>query len=108
MRLELNLNKYYDGLDISKVNIIFSAFSELKTRINQLSLLLNYPDDKRKESWQQSKDFYRKSVFQIAGYINDRMISFGREELFDLGNGIEDTDFNAVIERYDYLMSKPE
>ncbi len=107
MRLQLNLNKYYDGLSISEVNSIFSAFSDLRIRIDQLKVLFAYPDEKRSESWQQAINFYCRRVFQITGDINKRMVSFGKEELFVLGNGIEDTDFDAIIERYYYLMSEP-
>lgn len=43
MRLQLNLNQYYDELNLSQVNAIFSWFMDMEVEINQLKITLNKP-----------------------------------------------------------------
>lgn len=39
MRKQLNLNKYYEGLDLESVNELFSRMLDLKTNIDGLNYI---------------------------------------------------------------------
>lgn len=108
MRIQLNLNQYYDGLNISQTNAIFSWFMDMKVEINQLKITLNKPKEKRGQLWQATKEVYSESVLERAKNINAYMMSLGKEKIFETGDNIDDTDFKAIIEKYEYLMSKPD
>lgn len=108
MRLQLNLNQYYDGLDISKVNCIFSKFIDMKTKIEQMKLILTTPVEERDRVWEASLKVYSKRIIEKANGINAYMESLGKGKIFDVGESIEDTDFESIIKKYEYLMSEPE
>lgn len=108
MRLQLNLNQYYDGLDISKTNAIFSKFIDMKTKIEQMKLTLKAPAEERDKLWEAVLKVYSKRIIEKANEINAYMESIGKEKIFDVGESIEDTDFEAIISKYEYLMSAPE
>ena len=108
MRLQLNLNQYYDGLDISQTNAIFSKFIDMKIKIEQMKLTLKAPNEERDELWKVTLKVYSKNILERANEINSYMESIGKEKIFDVGESIEDTDFEAIISKYEYLMSAPE
>lgn len=108
MRLQLNLNQYYDGLNISQTNAIFSKFIDLKIKIEQMKLTLRAPKQERDELWKVTLKVYSKSIQERVNEINSYMESLGREKIFDVGESIEDTNFEAIISKYEYLMSTPE
>ena len=108
MRLQLNLNQYYDGLDISQTNAIFSKFIEMKIKIEKMKLTLKTPKEERDELWKVTLKLYSKSIQERVHEINSYMESIGKERIFEVGESIEDTNFEAIISRYEYLMSAPE
>ena len=108
MRLQLNLNQYYNGLNISQTNAIFSKLIDLKVEIEQLKITLNKPQEKRGPLWKPTLDVYSESILKKVNEINSYMESLGKERLFDAGESIEDTNFEDIISKYEYLMSTPE
>ena len=46
MRLQLNLNRYYEGLEPWQVNGVFSRFVCMKPDISRVKYLLNCPKEK--------------------------------------------------------------
>ena len=105
MRVQLNLNKYYDGLDLSDVNEIFSSFINMKYDTEQYFKLKN--DEKKDEVWESYWRICRKRLIAGATKINELMERLGKGTIFDVKE-IDDTDFETLIKKYDYLMSKPE
>ena len=108
MRLQLNLNQYYDGLNISQTNAIFSKLIDLKVEIDQLKITLNKPQEKRGPLWKPTLEVYSESILKRVNEINSFMESLGKERLFDVGESIEDTNFETIISKYEHLMSAPE
>ena len=107
MRLQLNLNQYYDGLNISQTNTIFSKLIDLKVEIEQLKITLNKPQEKRGSLWKPTLEVYSESILKRVNEINLYMESIGKEKIFDVGENIENTNFEEIISKYEYLMSEP-
>lgn len=108
MRLQLNLNQYYEGLNISQTNAIFSKFIDLKRKIEQIKITLNKPEEKRGPLWKVTLEVYSESIFERVNEINSYMESIGKERIFDVGKSIDDTNFENIISKYEYLMSTHE
>lgn len=36
------------------------------------------------------------------------MVSIGKEEIFAIGDSVQNTDFEAMVSKYEYLMSEPD
>lgn len=113
MRLQLNLNKYYEGLDNVQVNTLFSLFVNSKYPIRNMEEELN---DKKQGTYQDTeldKRIFRanrKRALSAFKAINDYMRSLGKEEIFKGvdTDDIEKIDFESLINQYHYLMSKPD
>ena len=104
MRLELNLNQYYENLNISQVNRIYSKFIDMKYHVEYMRTLLETPEEKRnKISW----NVHRRGMLKICQEINDIMIEYGKPSIFDI-KGLDDTDYQAIIKRHEYLMAGPQ
>jgi hypothetical protein len=80
---------------------------DLKVKIEELKRILNKPKEKRSIVWNAALSVYSESVYERVQMINLFMLSVGKQEIFSIGHSIEDTDFVAIIEKYEYLMSKP-
>ena len=46
MRKQLNLNKYYEGLDLESVNQLFSRMLDLKTNIDGINYIYNESEER--------------------------------------------------------------
>ena len=104
MRLQLNLNQYYENLNISQVNKIYSKFIDMKYEVYYITGLLEMPEEKRYEiSWY----VHRSAMLKICQEINEIMIGYGKGPVFDI-KGMDDTDYRAIISKYEYLMSEPQ
>lgn len=108
MRLQLNLNQYYEGLDISQVNSIFSKFIDMKVDVDAIKKLQSYQEEKKNAVWKAGMMVYKINIQKTAKEINSYMESLGKEKIFDVGESIEDTNFETIISKYEYLMSVPE
>ena len=113
MRLQLNLNKYYEGLDKAQINTLFSLFVNSKYVINDVSRQMN----RLKEDTYQPTEvaqlhhiISRERALRAFKAINDYMRSLGKEEIFKGvdTDDIEEVDFESLINQYNYLMSKPD
>ncbi len=104
MRLELNLNQYYDNLEIGQVNEIFSKFTDLKLRMETMREMLSKPKEELEGSFDWKIN--RRKIIEKCKEINEIMLQFGKEPVFDV-KGMDDTDFEAIVSKFEYLMSKP-
>lgn len=43
-----------------------------------------------------------------AREINTYMVSIGKEEIFAIGDSVQNTDYEAMVSKYEYLMSEPD
>ncbi|MCD8143268.1 MAG: hypothetical protein LUD83_08360 [Clostridiales bacterium] len=110
MRLQLNLNQYYDGLEDYQVNTLFGLFADVKPRIDFLQDLI--------EDGKAGTSFFRTCrATSFSGFreIDEFMQSVGKEPIFDIMKSLSDANmqFDAVpvqplIERFYFLMSEPQ
>lgn len=111
MRLQLNLNQYYDCMDDYQVNQLFSLFVGIKLKI---TLLKKCIETCQTGEWYE----YCKDVaFSGFGAIDVFMEELGKRPIFDTENILkkyntdemfyEEFDIEPLIEKYEYLMEKP-
>lgn len=109
MRLQLNLNQYYDGLEDYQVNTLFGLFMGLKPRIEFLQGFIE--SGKTGESY-----FGTARAMSFSGFrqIDKFMQSVGKEPIFDIEGILSDVDqkYDAVplqplIDTYFFLISEP-
>ena len=63
MRRQLNLNKYYEGLELEDVNELFSRMLDLKTNIDGLDYVYN----ESKERFDQTENWLRARAIGESG-----------------------------------------
>lgn len=78
MRVQLNLNRYYDGLNLPEVNAVFSSFMNMKMFIDEYHDLFEY--QKRSNAWETLLKITKKGLLKIAGDINELMQSLGKKK----------------------------
>lgn len=105
MTIQLNLNQYYENLDLSDINEIFSSFINMKTYVDQYYYLQS--DKRENEIWERYWKICRRKLVEQGNQINKLMERLGKPQVFDIKD-IDDTDFEAMLKKYEYLMSKPE
>ncbi|MCD8027159.1 MAG: hypothetical protein LUF02_00505 [Erysipelotrichaceae bacterium] len=77
MRLQLNLNQYYEGLDDYQVNQLFGLFMDMKPRVDFLK--------ERIEDHKTEDSFYvtlRAMTFSGFRVIDEFMESVGKDPIF--------------------------
>ena len=113
MRLQLNLNQYYSGLDQMQVNTLFSLFVNMKYSMRSLESMTK----KLKNGDHQLDEFDRRHYLTVKRVslsclkaVNEYMISIGKDAIFKgIENpNIDEIDYEAIVNQYNYLMSKPE
>lgn len=109
MRLELNLNKYYENLDLEKINKIFSSMLDMKPGINDLEYLYNLKRDLT------SKEKIAKNIREVdlesrVVELDEYMTTLGKDTIFGTEKDeiFQENRIKEIIQEYNYLMSEPE
>ena len=112
MRVNLNLNKYYDGLDLEHVNGIFSRMLDLKPIIDKLDFVYNEWEERFEQttSWKIAKKMNESNLRVRVRDIDKYMAEIKREGIFGTveGKDLTEEDYKQFIDRYKFLMSEPE
>lgn len=112
MRLNLNLNKHYDGLELENVNEIFSRMLDMKPNIDGLSFLYDESEERfeKTDRWRNAKAIGEATLHYQVVSLDEYMTALEKESIFGTTKEKEftDADFRAIIEKYNFLMSEPE
>lgn len=112
MRINLNLNKYYEGLDLEHINEIFSRMLNMKTNIDDLDYLYNESENRFEQTrdWRLSKNICQAALHNQVRDLDKYMEDIKRESIFgtEENKEIREKDYQAIIEKYRFLMSEPE
>lgn len=112
MRLELNLSKYYEGLDQSQVNTLFGLFINVKSLINLCKACEKIIKEENPKEDDAIINIYgrrRRSLKSSINDINNFMESLGKGKIFDgidENMDIDEIDFESIIAKYEHLMEK--
>ena len=111
MRININLNKYFDNMQPDDVSRLWSMMLDFKHRERSMSYLLEtgFPD----RSDEDQKKIKELAVFNMVSdtrAIDRFMVSVGQESLFGTENKrwLTDEEIVEIIDRYNYLMARPE
>ncbi len=107
MRLQLNLNKYYEGLDYNQINTLFRLFINAKQDIKRTKeIRINASDVD-----ETLKIIYKANTIRSFRSIDDFMKSIGKEPIFEVeklkekaGGSFAAIDEMPLVEKYDFLM----
>ncbi|MCD7892869.1 MAG: hypothetical protein LUG60_04120 [Erysipelotrichaceae bacterium] len=111
MRLQLNLNQYYDGLDDYQVNQLFGLFMNMKPVEEAIAegLRDGFPQEKTSFQLVQAK------LIQYCIEIDAFMESLSKNPIFYIIDQLEEchydyakVDTQANIDKYEYLMEEPQ
>ena len=113
MRLNLNLNRHYEGLGLEAVNEIFARMLDMKPNIDGLKYLLEESEERFEQTpnWRRAKAIGKSGLRSQVEKLDELMVTLERETIFVTSKEktIEtDDDVKAIIEKYEYLMSEPE
>lgn len=112
MRKQLNLNKYYEGLDLESVNQLFSRMLDLKTNIDGINYIYNESEERfeKTKRWKDAKALGEDGIRYQVKKIDKLMREKGKETIFGTtaDQKLTEADYRKIIERYRYLMSEPE
>ncbi|MCD8027160.1 MAG: hypothetical protein LUF02_00510 [Erysipelotrichaceae bacterium] len=108
MRLQLNLNQYYDGLDDYQVNQLFNLFMNMKPRVDALKVSIAH-----KTNHGEMYETYRNRAFSGFRQIDDYMKSLGKDVIFDMRRILDECDehydqidVQPLLDKYTYLMEE--
>ncbi len=111
MRLQLNLNQYYDGLDDYQVNQLFGLFMDMKSDEKAISEGIKDGYPKEKPVFQ----FVQVKLIQYCIDIDAFMESMDKKPIFDINKQLEECnndyfkiDMQSIIDKYEYLMEEPQ
>lgn len=112
MRRQLNLNKYYEGLELEDVNELFSRMLDLKTNIDGLDYVYNESKERfdQTENWLRARAIGESGVRYQVKKIDKLMRDRQKETIFGTTEDkkFAEEDYRSIIEKYRYLMSEPE
>ena len=111
MRLNINLNKYFDNMQPNDVSSLWSMMLDFKHRTISAEYTLNtgFPD-RTEEDQEKIKELAVFNMVSDTRTIDRFMISIGQESLFGTENKrwLTDEEIMEIISRYRFLMSEPE
>ena len=112
MRKQLNLNKYYEGLELDVVDDIFSRMLDLKLNIDGLDYVYNESEERfeQTDAWKNAKFIAEGGIRHQTRMIDGIMKEQNKETIFGTTEekSFSEDDYRAIIEKYRYLMSEPE
>ncbi|MCD7949288.1 MAG: hypothetical protein LUG12_03360 [Erysipelotrichaceae bacterium] len=111
MRLQLNLNQYYDGLDDYQVNQLFNLFNNMRSVEEAIAegLRDGFPQEKPVFQLIQAKVIsYCKEIDALMESIDKRPIFYINKQLEECNNDYSKIDIQSIINKYEYLMKEPE
>ncbi len=104
MELKLYLNRYYEGLDNIQQNTLFSLCMNIKSWLKLVSADL---EKGNKLSSSNIVKIYKEHAAKDFRAVNTYLISLGKNPIFErLDDDVEKIDFEYLLVRYDFLMSK--
>lgn len=80
----------------------------MKPDISRVKQILNYPKEKKVCVSETLQMICYANVIRDVRDINSYMVSIGKEEIFVIGDSWKNTDFEAMVSKYEYLMSEPD
>ncbi len=108
MRLQLNLNQYYEGLDDYQVNQLFGLFMNMKPRVDALKVSIA-----NKTNHGSMYETYRNRAFSGFRQIDELMQSLGKDVIFDMRRILDECDkhydqidIQPLLDKYTYLMEE--
>ena len=110
MRIVLNLNRYYEGLNLEQINTIFRKMVSLKLPVDALRKYYReqgLSDSNYSESFKGYNKYYAaKKMLELDDYVYEAR----GERIFgvDKDTDYKTFDFGEAIKKYDFLMSEPE
>ena len=111
MRKQLNLNKYYEGLELAVINDIFSRMLDLKLNIDGLDYVYNASEERFEQTdrWKEAKFIAEGGIRYQTRKIDGIMREHNKETVFGTTDEMSfgEEDYRAIIVRYRYLMSEP-
>ena len=111
MRKQLNLNKYYEGLELDVINDVFSRMLDLKLNIDGLDYLYNESEERfeQTDTWKSAKFIGEGGIRHQTRMIDKIMREHNKETIFGTTDemSFSEEDYRAIIIRYRYLMSEP-
>ena len=111
MRLQLNLNVHYEGLDLEHINKIFRAMLDLKPCIDKLEFIYSI-DNGESIDYEIAKKMNKVHMEYQINELDKYVISLGKDPIFGheykKNEIISDDEAQKIIEKYLYLMSEPE
>lgn len=112
MRKQLNLNKYYEGLELDAINEVFSRMMDLKTNIDGLNYIYNKSEERFEQTkrWRDAKALGESSIHYQVKKIDSILSERNKETIFGITKGqkLVEEDYRCIIDKYRYLMSEPE
>ncbi len=109
MRLQLNLNQYYNGLNDYQVNQLFCLFMNMKSNVRAI-------DQGLKESYPETSlafQLTKTKVISGCRSIDDFMENLEREPIFEIKKQLKECNddyskinIQSIIDKYNYLMEK--
>ncbi|MCD8027158.1 MAG: hypothetical protein LUF02_00500 [Erysipelotrichaceae bacterium] len=109
MRLQLNLNQYYDGLDDYQVNQLFGLFMDMKSIEEAIAegLRDGFPKEKPVFQLVQAKLIqYCIDIDAFMESLDKKPIFYIIDQLEECGNDYSKIDTQSIIDKYEYLMKE--
>ncbi|MGN1419806.1 MAG: hypothetical protein ACI4W6_10790 [Acutalibacteraceae bacterium] len=111
MRLKLNLNKYYEGLEDYQIGMLFGLFVSAKPNIDRTKQLIL----EGKKVSNTLALVIKSNTLRSFSEIDEFMKSSGKDPIFDLerlkkeaGGNLKDVDELPLVKKYYFLMEEPE
>ncbi|MCD7840790.1 MAG: hypothetical protein LUG46_09220 [Erysipelotrichaceae bacterium] len=109
MRLLLNLNQYYDGLDDYQVNQLFGLFMNMRSVEEAIAegLRDGFPQEKPVFQLVQTKVInYCKEIDALMESMDKKPIFYINKQLEKCNNDYSKIDIQSIINKYEYLMEE--
>ena len=110
MRINRNINQYFDRMGPDDVRQLWSSMLDLKTRISSMEYLLGGKCDRSPEHIERAKNLGMLGLFQDTRAIDRFMSALKLEKLFYVEGRwpLSDDDIWDIIRKYHWLMDEIE
>ena len=112
MRLNLNINVYYEGLYMDQINKIWSEMLDMKPTIDDLEYIYYKLDREFTEKELFVTKIRKLDLAYKIEKLDNYIIGLGKTPIFGTeykeNELYSDDQAKMIIEKYRFLMSKPE
>ena len=110
MRINRNINQYFDKMGPDDMRLLWSSMLDLKTRINSMEYLLGGKSDRSEDDVRKAIDLGMVGLYYDARAIDRFMSALEMEKLFCVEGKrpLSHDDIWDIIKKYHWLMDESE